>query len=157
VSKVRILSGPCARQLVSFELDQLYFANPAAIEGELDGMTTRLPGESDARIGPSNAHPDINGWTFMYAELVEPMGRPGSVGSTYIGAWNRGSTGMLAHFKRTSETGFSEPREVLTSSLPVHSVSYFPFLHGGAGRLGLAQYAGTGIRLVSIEWAHPGL
>lgn len=82
----------------------------------------------------------------------------GVLKTDYVGLWRDDRRSAVRAFSSLPDGGFTAPVPVLTSSLPLRSVTYFPAPDTPSGRLGLVQEGPRGeTRLISLDWSHPGL
>lgn len=149
--------GPCAPALLAFRMSRLYFP----------GATLSMVGTS-GRVEVAEGGPGMDGIVAMDRQATHPEGPsgqwimgtlinafgPNTKAGDYVGLWRDNTQSSVYAFTRSESGAFSVPRLVLTSNLPLHSISFFPSPDSPSGRLGLVQEADGGIRLLSVDWFH---
>ena len=77
------------------------------------------------------------------------------VGGDFVGVWRVGKEWLVRSFTQRGDRSFTTPRPVLTSRLPVRSVTYFPSPDTPSGRLELVQQQHDGrARSIVFNWWH---
>ncbi|MGH8076118.1 MAG: hypothetical protein ACREPE_02170 [Lysobacter sp.] len=140
-------------------MSRLYFSGPTVLElvdGSrfADASMASPNDENVVAIAAVDPHPQNVAGTFVMAARVNSFG-PTSAGGNFVGLWRDDVGVRLYAFTRDNAGAFSDPKLVLSSTLPLRSVSYFPAPDSPSGRLGLVQEAGDEIRLLSLDWYHP--
>lgn len=79
----------------------------------------------------------------------------GKVGGDFVGLWQVGGKWLVQSFSMLADESFTAPRPVLTSSLPLRSVRYFPAPDTPSGRLEVLQEQPNGsVRSLAFSWLH---
>lgn len=154
----KLLQGPCADDVAAVRMSQIVLKDGAVFNADsADGQFTHAPGLTGlANFGikpASTEHPTIAQAQFIMAASVDGVyAKP----SLDIGLWKTGDSYLIAAFVR-HENGVSAPIELLRSTQPINSVSYFPSPDSNTGSLGLLVNSTSGIALVSLYWDHIAL
>lgn len=159
-ARVTLLEGPCAGGVQAFRMSQFVFKDGVFYTAGLDGRlvhATDVAGLTAYWEGQRfTDHPEISQARFIMAANVDFSSKPDDAPLLRVGVWQTGGTWLVAAFIRQAG-GFSVPVELLRSSQPIRSVSYFPSPDTNTGRLGLVAETGQGIALVSLDWDHDGM
>lgn len=150
--------GPCAERIARFVMELVY-VQPSTV-GKITAEGRIVPVDLPFRmhtLEPTDPHPELAGGRFLMAERIDGRRIEGQVTETLIGLWSTSEGAILGSFSRLPDGTFSPVVEEMRTDFAVQGISYFGWLHGGVGRLGLVSQAGGGVRLVAFEWAHPGL
>jgi hypothetical protein len=157
----RVVSGPCEAELRAFILDNLYLPGGRVLARSPSG--TGLVAQSGASIEDralwaDDPHPDVRDGQFVMAFQVNFRRDAAGLTTDYVGLWRTGARSVVQAFSKLPDGRFTEPRPVLTSRLPLRSVTYFPAPDSRSGRLGLVQDGPAGeTRLISLDWSHPNM
>jgi hypothetical protein len=152
------LVGACAHLLAGFRMSAVYFSNAIVLTFNADSKLTLAPEKaaySKPAIVSDEEHPDWQGGEFVMAERVDARQEKDGPREHFVGLWNTGMGSALVVFTRDEHGAFGHLRPILTSRLPLRSVSYFPAVDSPSGRLALVQEAGAEMRLLSLDWFHP--
>ena len=150
--------GPCAERIARFVMELVY-VQPSTV-GKITAEGRIVPVHLPFRmhtLESTDPHPELAGGRFLMAERIDGRRIEGQVTETLIGLWSTSEGAILGSFSRLPDGTFSPVVEEMRTDFAVQGISYFGWLHGGVGRLGLVSQAGGGVRLVAFEWAHPGL
>jgi len=133
--------------------DSRVFA-PAAKPGEHILQQALGPFVADAYDNrtPAEKHlPLVDGSRLLSSVRVNSR----KVGGDFVGVWRVGNEWLVRSFSQREDRGFTTPRPVLTSRLPVRSLTYFPSPDSPSGRLELVQQQRDGrARSISFSWWH---
>jgi hypothetical protein len=78
-----------------------------------------------------------------------------SAGGDFVGLWRVGQRWQVMSFSQRADRSFTVPRSLLTSSLPIRSLLYFPAPDTPTGRLELIQDQPNGEpRGLAFHWSH---
>jgi hypothetical protein len=159
---IRTLAGACREDVVGFELSLVFLrkGRQVVIEegGGVSPVREALSSGRFMAIKQEENHPVWDKGEFVMATRVDTRRFPdGSVTESFIGVWKRRKASTVGVFRRGPDGAFSPPSVLLTSSLPILSVSYFPAPDAASGRVGITQEAPEGLRLVNAGWFHPNL
>jgi hypothetical protein len=163
VRDVRNLAGACRDYVVGFELSLVLLGNGRQVVLEEGGGISPVhEAPSSGRffvLKPGEKHPAWDKGEFVMATRVDTRrSSDGAVTDSFIGVWKgRRGASTVGVFRREPDGSFSAPSVLLTSSLPIRSVSYFPSPDTPSGRVGVTQEAREGLRLVNASWSHPDL
>lgn len=152
------VDGPCAERIARFVMELVY-VQPSTV-GKITAEGRIVPVDLPFRmhtLESTDPHPELAGGRFLMAERIDGRRIEGQVTETLIGLWSTSEGAILGSFSRLPDGTFSPVVEEMRTDFAVQGISYFGWLHGGVGRLGLVSQAGGGVRLVAFEWAHPGL
>lgn len=107
--------------------------------------------EYDRRTATERSLPKAGGTALLSSARVNTR----RVGADFVGVWHVGGKWLVQSFSQLEDRSFTEPRTVLTSSLPVRSVMYFPAPDTQSGRLEVVQEQPNGrARTLAFEWWH---
>ncbi|MGZ8284256.1 MAG: hypothetical protein ACXW27_01270 [Allosphingosinicella sp.] len=153
-----LATGPCAASLHAFVMDHVFLTDGRAfaVEAAGGGMSP-LSGTSmgESSLSPRDAHPQDDG-EFVMGYRVGYRRDNGALVTNYVGLWRDKGRSVVRAFSSLPGGRFTDPVPVLTSNLPLRSVTYFPAPDTPSGRLGLVQEDPRGeTRLISLDWSHP--
>lgn len=150
--------GPCAERIARFVMELVY-VQPSTV-GRITAEGRIVPVDLPFRmhtLEPTDPHPELAGGRFLMAERIDGRRVEGQVTETLIGLWATSEGAILGSFTRLPDGTFSPVVEEMRTDFAVKGISYFGWIHGGVGRLGLVSKTGGSVRLVAFEWAHPEL
>jgi hypothetical protein len=158
---VRRAEGSCTDALGAFVMGNLYLQGGTALAREApDRPFTVREGASIAQYHASrnDPHPEVPGAEFVMG-FRAGYRREGDVLTTnWLGLWRGPKGDFVQAYKQAKPGEFKLMRKLLTSSSRLRSVTYFPAPDTPSGRIGLVQdHNGGEVRLISIDWSHPGL
>jgi hypothetical protein len=150
-----LLKGRCIASVTGYSMAGVYLGD--LMISLVSGPTAvPLPGPARKAVSPyhpylesKNPHPQWSAGTFVMAAHVG--GRAGAEGTYYVGLWRGQGRYTVAGFW-SREGGFSVPRKLLDSTLPLRSVAYFPAPDSNSGSLFLVQDMGGVLRLSRYFW-----
>ena len=152
------VSGACAGALRMVRMDNVLLADGSALRRTADNeLMPRDPlSLAEETIDQGEAHPQGPG-KFVMAFRAGYRRVDDTLKTDYVGIWQDGKRAVVAGYTSSPDAGYTTPRTVLSSSLPLRSVSYFPAPDTRSGRLGLLQKQADGtLRLIGVDWSHPG-
>lgn len=159
VTNVRTLTGICQSEAVGFELSKIYFRNGFSSSWNQSGLLSEMqisaPSPWFSVIGASDPHPKWNAGEFVMASLVETRLVGTTKTRTFVGVWKGATRSTVGTFSQSPDGSYTQPVELLTSDLPLRSISYFPAIDTPAGTVGLLQEGTNELRLISALWGHP--
>lgn len=157
-------SGECAGHLRGFHAMARFFGAAGEV-GVVQSIDTWLPTSSPwtlsrfVAIRSDEPHPDLSvPGTFVMASRVG--GAPTAIGQRelYVGLWRRPADALIALFQRNPDGSFTRPEMLLTSALPVRSLTHFKTTYDPLyGAIQLVQDDGASgeARLVRVTWRRP--
>lgn len=151
------LEGPCADSVQAFRMTRIAFGDGAVFD--LNPMTERFdfaPLVTSMNVGGepyADGHPAIDNATFIMAANVDGRHQARELD---VGVWKTGDGYLVAAFIR-QEDGYSAPIDLVRSTQPIRSVTFFPSPDANSGNLGLVEDTGHGIALVTLFWDHDAL
>jgi hypothetical protein len=154
-----ILSGTCAGAVQAFRMGNVFLSDGQAVAVQSTGEFTPRAGVTlrEGAITAKQPHPRAAG-TFVMGFRVNAGRRDGSVGGDFVGLWREKDRSVVRAFSILPGGRPGAPVTILTSTLPLRSVTYFPAPDSQSGRLGLVQEAPSGeVRLIGLDWSHPGI
>ncbi|WP_420607363.1 hypothetical protein [Novosphingopyxis sp.] len=158
IVEVIAVNGACAGNLQLYRMDNLLLANGSWVRRDAQndvGPREPLSLEEDI-INHDEPHPRASG-RFVMAFRVGYRRANEALITDYVGVWQKGNAAVVSGYSSSPATGFTTPRAVFTSELPIRSVSYFPSPDTASGRLGVVQeQTGGSARMIGIDWAHQG-
>ena len=106
-------------------------------------LTAAPPLKNRCRCFAGRACSSALGWTF---ERVEEH---------FVGVWRVGKKWLVRSFTQREDRSFTKPRPVLTSRLPVRSLTYLASRDTPSGRLEIVQQQRDGrARSIVFDWWH---
>lgn len=160
VVRTDLATGPCAASVRAFVMDHVFLTNGRAFAVKApDGGLAPLTGISmrESSLSPRDAHPR-GGGEFVMGYRMGYRRDDGALATNYLGLWRDEGRSVVRAFSSLPAGRFTDPVPVLTSTLPLRSVTYFPAPDTPSGRLGLVQEDPRGgTRLISLDWSHPGI
>jgi len=159
LSAIQQLDGSCA-MLVQRSMGGLF----QFVDGRVFGPSSK-PGEHifqdapgpfaadayDRRTSTERRLPQVRGSNLLSS--VKVSFRPG--GGDFVGVWRVGNKWLVRSFTQREDGGFTKPRPLLTSRLPVRGLTYLPSPDTPSGRLELVQEQRDGrARSIAFDWWH---
>ncbi|NIJ18664.1 hypothetical protein FHS95_000333 [Sphingomonas naasensis] len=151
-------TGSCAGAVKGFVTDRIYLAGDRVLRRGATGAPSFSEEQGSdfskrrlsAEKGPGGG---TGQFTMGYPVAYRQIG--GTLVTDYIGIWRVAGGSVVRSFSSRPEGGFTTPRPVLRSNLPLRSVTYFPAPDVPSGQLGLVQEVNGGtVRLIGITWWH---
>ncbi|WP_338759124.1 hypothetical protein [Massilia sp. METH4] len=160
LSDMAWLQGPCADGVHASRMGVIFFDDGAAFAAGQDGRFTHMPrlaGLTNFGGGPlSGEHPPMEQARFIMASNVMTTTIANEKRSLDVGLWQAADGYVVAAFTRRGGR-FGAPVELLRSTRPIRSVTYFPAPDANSGRLGLVMADEAGTALVGLDWTHAAL
>ncbi|SFG37585.1 hypothetical protein SAMN05518801_12055 [Novosphingobium sp. CF614] len=160
VLATQAVSGACAPALKAVVSDNMLFADGRIIGGDaVRGTVALRSGVSFAgsMLAASDPHPQGGPGRFVMAYRVGYRRIDGQLITNYVGLWRTSSESQVRYFSTKSGGGFTTPRPLLTSSVPLRSVTYFPAPDTPSGTIKLVQAGSGTTRVIVLRWSHPGI
>jgi hypothetical protein len=155
---VEQVDPPCASSVRATLMGLVQLADGRVFERNPDRTfalrTTSGPfgeDEYDTRTPLQKSLPRITG--IKPLSSVRVSARP--VGGDFVGLWQVDGKWLVQSFSMLADQSITAPRSVLTSSLPLRSVMYFPAPDTPSGRLEVLQEQPNGsVRSLAFSWWH---
>ncbi len=148
---------PCAFVIRKSLMGAIQLADGRALEEESDGESyaardARPFGDDyDKSTAAERLLPKVAGMDLLSSDRVNSR----SVGGDFVGVWRVGGKWLVQSFSQLEDRSFTAPRPILTSSLPVRSVMYFPGPDTPSSRLEVVQEQPNGtVRSLAFNWWH---
>jgi len=109
------------------------------------------PDAFDRRTSSEKQMPLLRGSRLLFSVRVDF--REG--GGDFVGVWRVGKKWLVRSFTQREDRSFTKPRPVLTSRLPVRSLTYLASPDTPSGRLEIVQQQRDGrARSIVFDWWH---
>ncbi len=156
---VTALTGVCARSVKASIMGHILSDDGAvyAIKGRTLVPVTDRGGLFKRPSVATAELPLVQNARFVNLASVGYHRTAGGLAKRYVGLWEGGGNWLITDFSVPDGGGKSiRTRTLLSSSLPLRSVAYFPAPDTPSGSLFLVQEASPSeIRLIRLEWDHP--
>ena len=157
LADVTLLKGPCANDAYAFRMAQIIFEDGAVFTAKSDdrfSYSQDVTGLAKFGAVPFPAeHPEVAQAQFIMASNVDTADITSEKRSLEVGLWKLDEDYLVAAYIR-QDGGFSVPVELVRSTQPIKSVTYFPSPDSHSGKLGLLESTPSGIALLSLGWDH---
>lgn len=159
LGSVRRFEPPCAGQIENSIMglvklqDGRVFQRSSSETQNYVLVTDRKPFEDsyDNRSKAERAAPELDGKPLLSSDRVNAT----STGGDYVGVWEISGKWVVQTFSWFRSGSFTTPRPILTSTLPIRSVSYFPDIDTPSGQLEIVQELRDGrTRALAFNWSH---
>lgn len=160
LARAYTLKGECAGDVQAFQMGVISLSYGMIQEVERDGARVLQPRQEagqfyGAMTSEISAPSGVGG---VFAGAARVGGRrhaDGGLEEHYLGLWRDSGSSVIAAFSKSATGAYTAPLRVLTSTLPLRSLSYFPSPDSPSGRIGLVQETADGPHLLSLDWHHP--
>ena len=156
LADVTLLKGPCANDAYAFRMAQIMFGDGAVFTKSNDRFTYSQGETGLTKFGGVSfpaGHPEVAQAQFIMASNVDTADIASEKRSLEVGLWKLDEDYLVAAYIR-QDGGFSVPVELVRSTQPIKSVTYFPSPDSHSGKLGLLESTPSGIALLSLSWDH---
>ena len=154
---VTILSGRCTPLVQAALLDKIGFSNGNVYQIEPEGIVpwqSLMPVFEQPKLDES-AIPEFPNAQFVQADDVGWHRTETGLAKRYVGLWRQAGSWLVADFKVLEGGKTIDVQPLLSSSLPLRSVSFFPAPDTPSGSLWLVQEEPSGnVRLIRLGWRH---
>lgn len=160
LSDVTMLEGPCASDVYAFRMAQIVFKDGAIFTANSSNQFTILHGGGgSAKLGmdiipPVRMGPERN--RLIMTSTVISAGSHDGKRSLDVGLSRIDDTYIIAAYFRHGNS-LGSPVELVRSTQPIRSVTYFPSPDSNAGKLGILRDGSEGVVLISLGWDHAAL
>lgn len=152
----RMVTGKCAASVTAFVPGMgILETGEGFAYDQNGGVKPHDPGEFFVSAVPKGSAPDRRG-QFLSATRVDFRQTPDGLVTHYLGLWREGDRWTVASFSQRGGLNVGTVKPLLTSSLPLASVAYFPAPDTAAGQVALTlrQNPET-TSLLAYSWRHP--
>jgi len=151
----RRVTGPCARSVKAFLVNTAVLESGEGFDfGEDGSITPREPADLLKPVVLAGPPPRGSG-QFLMATRVGYRREAQALVSDYLGLWRDGNRWTIASFSQRGTVNAGPVKPVLTSTLPVESITYFPSLDTPSGQIALTlRDPSPTTTLLSFSWRH---
>jgi len=151
----RRVTGPCAKTVKAFLVNTAVLESGEGFDFGKDGsITSREPADLLKPVTLAGPPPQ-NGGQFLMATRVGYRREAQALVSDYLGLWREGDRWTVASFSQRGALNTGPVKPVLTSTLPVEGVTYFPSLDTPSGQIALTlRETPLTTTLLSFSWRH---
>lgn len=159
LANVALLQGPCANDAYAFRMGLVLFKDGAVFAAMSNERFSHSPQVTAQKLGirpVEDGHPDLPQGRFIMASKVDKAVAANGERTLDVGLWHTGDAYVVAAYTRQAGE-FSAPVELLRSTQPIRSVTYFPAPDANSGTLGVLAEHGDSVASVSLDWNHEAL
>lgn len=160
LSDVTMLEGPCASDVYAFRMAQIVFKDGAIFTANSSNQFAYLRvGNGFTKLGVDLAPsarmgPERN--RLIMTSTVTSAGSDDGKRSLDVGLSKTDDTYIIAAYIRYGNRA-AAPVELVRSTQPIRSVTYFPSPDSNSGKLGILRDGSEGVVLISLGWDHATL
>ena len=157
LTSARQVKRPCAVAIQRTSMGNVQLADGRAFQ-EIYGTpdykardTSAFEDAYDRRTEVERTRPRLEGTPLLSSDRVNSR----RVGGDYVGIWKVRKRWLVQSFSLLADGTFTQPRAILSSSLPLRSVMYFPGPDSPSGRLEVIQAQPNGsVFMLGFDWWH---
>ncbi len=153
---VYYVAGPCAGQIVDFNVGQATLASGERLGFPQEGgirVYSTMPVEP--RNSPVEMIASLPDYRVIMAERVVAAANPDGATLPYIGLLKSSTDYVIARFDLLNGKASKAAELLIRSRSPIVSVSYLPSPDSPQGRIGFVQQSGVNkVRLYLYDWRH---
>lgn len=150
----RRVTGPCAKSVKAFMVNTALLDSGEGFDFGQDGaITPREPADLLRPAQLSGPAPQGKG-QFLMATRVGYRKQADGLVTDYLGLWRDANRWTIASFSQRGAVNVGPVKPVLTSTLPVESITYFPALDTPSGQIGLTLREPSSTTLLGFSWRH---
>lgn len=152
----RRISGPCARSVKAFLVSTATLESGEGFDFDPQGAVS--PREAASQLEPAvlAASAPAGHGQFVMATRVDGRNDPQGVLTNYLGLWRKGNQWTVASFSQRGKDNVGAVKPLLTSTVPVKSITYFPAPDTRSGQISLTlQETPRTTNLLGFSWYHP--
>ncbi|AXA92727.1 hypothetical protein DPH57_17180 [Massilia sp. YMA4] len=154
-----LLQGPCASDAAATRMSLVLFKDGTVFAAHANDRFSHSPNLTGQKLGihpAGDPHPALPQGRFIMASQVDKARTAAGEHALDVGVWQANGAYVVAAY--TQHAGvFSAPVELLRSTQPIRSVTYFPSPDSNSGTLGLLADRGDSLASINLDWNHEAL